>query len=187
MKSDWDRELYIKACRFAAEAHQGQLYPGTELPYLLHLNLVSMEILAALSVEPGRHGDLAVQCALLHDSIEDTDTSYEQIESIFGIKVANGVAALSKNPALEKSQQLIDSLERIEQQPIEIWMVKLADRITNLQSPPSHWNRAKISRYRDEAIEIHTHLQAASPFLALRLAEKIQNYPVSTTIDPRTP
>jgi (p)ppGpp synthase/HD superfamily hydrolase len=187
MKSAWDRELYIKACRFAAEAHQGQLYPGTELPYLLHLNLVSMEILAALSVEPGRDGDLAVQCALLHDSIEDTDTSYEQIESIFGIKVADGVAALSKNPALEKSQQLIDSLERIERQPIEIWMVKLADRITNLQSPPSHWNLAKISRYRAEAIEIHTHLQAASPFLALRLTEKIQNYPVSPTIDPQTP
>jgi (p)ppGpp synthase/HD superfamily hydrolase len=187
MKSNWDRELYIKACRFAAEAHQGQLYPGTELPYLLHLNLVSMEILAALSVEPGRDGDLAVQCALLHDSIEDTEITYAQIESVFGVRVADGVAALSKNPALEKSQQLIDSLNRIIQQPSEIWMVKLADRITNLQSPPAHWHRDKISRYREEAIEIHTYLQAASPFLALRLAEKIQNYPVSPSIDPRTP
>ncbi len=176
MKSNWNQELYIKACRFAAEAHQGQLYPGTELPYLLHLNLVSMEILTALSVEPGLDGDLAVQCALLHDSIEDTDTSYEQIASMFGVKVADGVVALSKNPALEKSQQLIDSLNRIVQQPREIWMVKLADRITNLQSPPSHWTQEKISRYREEAIEIHTHLQAASPFLALRLAEKIQTY-----------
>jgi hypothetical protein len=66
-------------------------------------------------------------------------------------------------------------------------MVNLADRITNLQSPPSHWHRAKISRYFEGEIEIHTHLQAASPFLALRLAEKIQNYSVSATIDPRTP
>jgi (p)ppGpp synthase/HD superfamily hydrolase len=120
MRSDWDRDLYIKACRFAAQAHQGQLYPGTELPYLMHLNLVSMEILAALSAESGREGDLAVQCALLHDTIEDTDTSYEQIESMFGIRVADGVAALSKNSALEKSQQLLDSLNRIEAQPIEI-------------------------------------------------------------------
>lgn len=176
MQSNWDRELYIKACRFAAEAHRGQLYPGTELPYLLHLNLVCMEILATLSVEPGRDGDLAVQCALLHDTIEDTDTSYEQIALMFGVKVADGVAALSKNPALEKSQQLIDSLDRIVQQPSEIWMVKLADRITNLQSPPPHWNRDKISRYHDEAIEIYTRLQTASPFLALRLAEKIRNY-----------
>jgi (p)ppGpp synthase/HD superfamily hydrolase len=187
MTSDWDRELYIKACLFAAQAHRGQLYPGTDLPYLLHLNLVSMEIIAALSAEPGHDGNLAVQCALLHDTIEDTDTSDQQIQSLFGVRVADGVKALSKNPALDKSQQLVDSLHRIEQQPIAVWMVKLADRITNLQSPPPHWSIAKIHRYRDEAIEIHTALKAASPFLALRLAEKIQNYPISSTIDPRTP
>jgi (p)ppGpp synthase/HD superfamily hydrolase len=58
-------------------------------------------------------------------------------------------------------------------------MVKLADRITNLQPPPRHWDRAKIRHYRDEAIEIHTRLHAASPFLAARLAEKIENYQVS--------
>lgn len=176
MISDWNRELYIKACRFAAQAHCGQLIPSSDLPYLLHLNLVSMEILAALSAEAGHDGDLAVQCALLHDTIEDTDTTYEQISTTFGIRVADGVAALSKNPALEKSQQLVDSLDRIKRQPIEIWMVKLADRITNLQPPPIHWTAEKIIRYRDDAIVIHTHLQSASPFLASRLAEKIQNY-----------
>jgi (p)ppGpp synthase/HD superfamily hydrolase len=187
MASDWDRDLYIKACRFAARAHQGQLVPGSDLPYLLHLNLVSMEIIATLGAETGHDGDLAVQCALLHDTIEDTDTSYEQTVAIFGAKVADGVAALSKNPDLEKSLRLADSLERIRTQPIEIWMVKLADRITNLQPPPRHWTQAKIVRYRDEAIEIHNYLQAASPFLATRLAEKIQNYQVSESIDPRTP
>jgi (p)ppGpp synthase/HD superfamily hydrolase len=177
MLSTWNRELYIKACRFAAQAHRGQLIPSSDLPYLLHLNLVSMEILAALSAEAGHDGDLAVTCALLHDTIEDTDTTYAQIESLFGTKVADGVAALSKNLDLEKSQQLADSLDRIASQPTEIWMVKLADRITNLQPPPAHWDTAKIRRYRDEAIEIHTRLQAASPFLASRLAEKIQDYP----------
>jgi (p)ppGpp synthase/HD superfamily hydrolase len=177
MVSNWDRDIYIQACRFAAQAHQGQLVPGSDLPYLLHLNLVSMEIIAALGAETGRDGDLAVQCALLHDTIEDTETSYEQIASSFGIKVADGVAALSKNPKLETSHQLEDSLDRIKTQPQEIWMVKLADRITNLQPPPPHWTPEKIRRYRDEAIEIHSHLQSASPFLALRLAAKIQNYP----------
>jgi (p)ppGpp synthase/HD superfamily hydrolase len=178
MSSNWDRDLYIKACLFAAKAHRGQLVPGSDLPYSIHLNLVSMEILAALSVEHGCDGDLAMQCALLHDTIEDTETTYEQIVGLFGHKVADGVAALSKNLALEKSLQLSDSLKRIEQQPIEIWMVKLADRITNLQPPPPHWDLTKIRRYRDEAIEIQTRLQAASPFLAARLAQKIQNYRV---------
>jgi (p)ppGpp synthase/HD superfamily hydrolase len=177
MASDWNQDSYIKACRFATQAHLGQLIPSSDLPYLLHLNLVSMEILAALGAEAGHDGDLAVQCALLHDTIEDTDTNYAQIESMFGTKVADGVAALSKNPQLEKSQQLLDSLHRIESQPREIWMVKLADRITNLQPPPIHWDTTKIRRYREEAIEIHTHLQSASPFLASRLAQKIEHYP----------
>ena len=55
-------------------------------------------------------------------------------------------------------------------------MVKLADRITNLQTPPSYWTTEKIIEYRQEAIEIHTALKEASPFLALRLAQKIENY-----------
>jgi (p)ppGpp synthase/HD superfamily hydrolase len=177
MKSNWNQDLYIKACLFAAAAHRGQLVPGSNLPYSIHLNLVSMEIIAALSVESGCDGDLAVQCALLHDTIEDTDTSYEQIAELFGVSVADGVVALSKNAALAKPLQLSDSLQRIQQQPIAVWMVKLADRITNLQPPPTHWDISKIRRYRVEAIEIHTRLEAASPYLAARLAQKIQNYP----------
>jgi (p)ppGpp synthase/HD superfamily hydrolase len=176
MTSNWNQELYIKACRFAAIAHNGQIVPGSDLPYLLHLNFVSMEIIAALSVELGHDGNLAIQCALLHDTIEDTDTTYEQIRSSFGIRVADGVQALSKNPDLEKSQRLTDSLSRIKQQPIEVWMVKLADRITNLQPPPAHWTTERILRYHQEAAEIHTQLQTASPYLASRLAEKIHNY-----------
>jgi (p)ppGpp synthase/HD superfamily hydrolase len=176
MASSWNPESYIKACRFAAIAHRGQIVPGSDLPYLLHLNFVSMEIIAMLSVESGYDGDLAVQCALLHDTIEDTDTTYEQIRSSFGLRVADGVQALSKNPDLAKSERLTDSLTRIKQQPIEVWMVKLADRITNLQPPPAHWTSEKILRYQAEAVEIHAHLQSASSYLASRLAEKIQHY-----------
>jgi (p)ppGpp synthase/HD superfamily hydrolase len=176
MISNWSQESYIKAYRFAAQAHNGQLYPGTGLPYLMHLSFVSMEVLGVLSVESGRDGDLAVQCALLHDSIEDTDVTYADLASTFGVKVADGVQALSKNPDLEKSQQLTDSLQRIRSQPKEIWIVKLADRISNLQPPPANWTPAKIIRYRDESIEIHTALKDASPFLALRLTKKIENY-----------
>jgi (p)ppGpp synthase/HD superfamily hydrolase len=178
MPSHWSQELYIKAYRFAAQAHQGQIYPGTGLPYIMHLSFASMEILGVLNAEPGHDGDLAVQCALLHDSIEDTAVTYTDLASTFGVKVADGVQALSKDPALAKSQQLTDSLQRIRSQPPEIWMVKLADRISNLQPPPPHWRQEKIIRYRDEAIEIHAALKDASPFLALRLAEKIENYPV---------
>lgn len=176
MKSSWSQEVYIKACRFAAEAHNAQLYPGTNLPYLMHLSLVAMEVVGVMSVESGHDGDLAIQCALLHDTIEDTDITYSQLASEFGIDVADGVKALSKDPAIEKSDQLPDSLARICLQPNEIWIVKLADRITNLQSPPVHWDRAKVIRYRQEAIAIHTALESASPYLAARLTTKIESY-----------
>lgn len=135
-----------------------------------------MEIIAALNEEKKHDGNLAVQCALLHDTIEDTKTTFEEIETEFGLSVANGVLALSKNLELEKSLQMQDSLRRIKEQPKEIWMVKLADRITNLQAPPHYWKHDKIIRYREEAIEIYEALKDASPFLASRLTSKIEDY-----------
>ena len=119
INSPWSQEKYIKAYTFAAQAHHGQVVPGSELTYLLHVGLVSMEIMAALTVEQDLDGDLAIQCALLHDVIEDTEVGYVTLEQTFGCPVAEGVLALSKNPALEKSLQMRDSLKRIQQQTQE--------------------------------------------------------------------
>ena len=61
MPSKWAQDKYIKAYRFAAEAHNGQLVPGTTLPYIVHISLVAMEITAALAVEPVDNPDLAIR------------------------------------------------------------------------------------------------------------------------------
>ncbi|WPL13533.1 hypothetical protein Thiosp_03337 [Thiorhodovibrio litoralis] len=55
-------------------------------------------------------------------------------------------------------------------------MVKLCDRITNLQPPPRHWDKIKIENYKNEAGFILDRLGEASPFLADRLSNKIANY-----------
>ena len=94
----------------------------------------------------------------------------------FGQAVAAGVLALTKDMALPKEQQLADSLRRIRHQPPEVWMVKLADRISNLQPPPSHWTKQKSASYREEALQIHEALREASPSLAKRLLAKIESY-----------
>jgi hypothetical protein len=61
-------------------------------------------------------------------------------------------------------------MNRIRSQPKEVWMAKMADRITNLHPPfPAHWDRAKIDFYRSEAVAIHTALAASSPYLSRRL------------------
>ncbi|BAY73618.1 hypothetical protein NIES25_00260 [Nostoc linckia NIES-25] len=176
MQQNWSQESYIKAFNKAAQAHQGQKIPGSEIPYIMHLNFVSMEVIAALNVEKERDGDLAIKCAILHDIIEDTVTTFEEIKTEFGEAIANGVLALTKDNSLEKNLQMTDSLRRIKKQPPEIWMVKLADRISNFQAPPHYWNQEKIIRYREEGIQIYETLKDASPFLASRLASKIEDY-----------
>jgi (p)ppGpp synthase/HD superfamily hydrolase len=173
--SPWSPEAYIRAFTFAAAAHNGQIIPGTDLPYLMHIGFVAMEVIAALERDPGLTGDLAVQCALLHDTLEDTETTCVQLIDEFGIDVAAGVLALTKDPAKGDSR-MADSLARTREQPREIWVVKLADRITNLQPPPAYWTTERIRHYREESKEIHRALSSASRYLADRLSRKIAAY-----------
>ena len=179
MQCRWSQELYIKAYQYAAKVHNGQLFPGSDLPYIVHLSLVGMEIMAALTVDAQNlEGNLAIQCALLHDTMEDAGISYNEICEIFGQRVADGVDALSKRDMFgTQKESMIDSLQRIKTQPIEVWMVKLADRITNLLPPPDHWDEEKIDNYREEAKLIYTELKDANEYLAARLFMKIEGYP----------
>ncbi len=176
MTITWAQETYTKAYRFAADAHRGQLVPSTEISYIMHLSFVSMEIIAALPYHPERDGNLALQCALLHDVIEDTEIAYAKIEAVFGTNVAQGVQALTKNQTLPKNERMPDSLKRIREQPAEVWMVKLADRISNLAPPPNHWTKEKMAMYQKEAVEIDVALHKASPYLSQRLRTKIETY-----------
>jgi (p)ppGpp synthase/HD superfamily hydrolase len=167
-------ERYVTALRFAAERHHDQLVPGTQLPYLVHLVSVASEVVAALAVE--HDADLATCAALLHDTIEDTGASRGELAQVFGASVADGVAALSKDKLKPKSEAMADSLARIKSQPREIWMVKLADRITNLAPPPPDWSREKCAAYRQEGIAIADALGAASATLDARLRARIASY-----------
>lgn len=179
----WSPDAYHAAWRFAAEAHHGQQFPGTELPYIVHISMVAAELSHAIAERAGRgqpvaDPDLALSCALLHDTIEDVEAiTPARIAEQFGEAVAAGVSALSKDPSVgDKPAQMRDSLARIRHQPHEVWMVKLADRITNLQAPPHYWKPDKIRRYRDEAQAIHEALAEACPVLGARLGHKIEAY-----------
>jgi len=174
----WNQDKYIHAWNYASQAHIGQFVPGTNIAYINHLANVAMEAMSAIALSTDiENPDLLVQCALLHDTIEDTSCSYSDIEQLFGAAIAKGVSALSKDKNLAtKEEQMLDSLQRIQQQPTEIAMVKLCDRITNLQPPPKHWNIEKIAKYQKEAILILESLGGANDTLAQRLQLKITNY-----------
>lgn len=66
-----------------------------------------------------------------------------------------------------------DSLERIQKQPREIWLVKLADRAANLNTPPRHWGKEKIRLYAEEGAIILHALGDASVLFSARLADRI--------------
>lgn len=177
----WSPDLFNKAWRFAARYHEGQTYGGANaeerIDYLVHIGSVAMEVAWGLAVLSLPNPDLAIQCALLHDTLEDTAATYDQLRAEFGTDVADGVQALTKNGRFpHKTTQMADSLSRIQTQPYEVWLVKLADRITNLQAPPYYWDRAKIAAYRAEAQQIYDALHSAHAPLAARLAEKIEQY-----------
>jgi len=177
MPSQWSQEKYVAALKYAAAAHSGQKVSGSDLPYVVHVVMVAMEVIAAVQTEDGLDADLAVQCALLHDVIEDAGKSYEDLEKVFGKKVDGGVLALTKSNLIKsKIEKMADSLARVKEQPREIGMVKLADRIVNLQTPPAHWSAEKRAKYREEAIQIHEALKSSSSFLADRLLKKISEY-----------
>jgi len=172
------QHLYQQAIKFAASRHQEkkQIVPGTDLPYVVHLSNVAMEILVASAHTPEFNLPFAIQVALLHDTLEDTSATMEELSATFGAGVATAVSALTKNKSLPKDDRIADSLKRIKVSPKEVWAVKLADRITNLQPPPPHWDKEKISRYHEEAGLILEELGAGNEYLARRLKYAIVDY-----------
>ena len=170
-------EQWLSAWRFAAQAHQGQTIAGGELPYIVHVGQVANEVLLGHQLSAFELPGLAVQCALLHDTLEDTEVHELQLTARFGPTVTAGVRALTKDKALPKSEAMSDSLRRIRALPREVWAVKLADRIANLGAPPPHWQPDKIREYGHEAQRILAQLGEAHGPLAARLEQKIAAYP----------
>jgi len=179
----WSIDEVQRVWNLASRLHEGQKYggqrEGEEVDYLSHIGSVTFEILNAISRDEEMHADLAIKCAILHDSIEDTEQSFEGVKELFGIEVAKGVMALTKNASLDsKEEMMLDSLRRIKQQPKEVWAVKMADRICNLCPPPYYWDKEKKVKYQKEAQLIHTELKEGSKYLAERLEKKISEYSI---------
>ncbi len=177
----WSIEKISKAWHLATRLHNGQKYGGPKegehVEYLNHIGGVVFEIMNALQYEKVRDADLAIHCAILHDTIEDTSATLEKIEEQFGKEVAAGVMALTKDESItDKMKKMQDSLDRILLQPKEVWMVKMADRIVNLSPPPYYWKNEKKESYRQEAIMIYENLKNGSDYLAHRLENKIEVY-----------
>ncbi|MDQ8013311.1 MAG: HD domain-containing protein [Flavobacterium nitrogenifigens] len=180
-QKDWSIDEIQNIWQLVSKLHDGQKYGGSDegerVEYINHIGSVVFEVLNAVRLTENMNVDLAVKCAMLHDTIEDTAFTYEKVVDLFGSQVASGVLALTKNEEIEDSfEKMRDSLNRIKKQPIEVWAVKMADRICNLYEPPYYWNDEKKLKYIEEAEIIHNELKDGNVYLAERLKNKIREY-----------
>lgn len=171
------QELYQKAMKFAGEKHSHQTVPGTESNYLLHISNVAMEILISNMILNDFDLNYTIQVGILHDTLEDTETTFEEISNLFGLEIARGVLALTKDKSIGiKRERMSDSLKRINAERKEIGIIKLADRITNLQEPPKNWSLEKVKNYYEESKLISVELKGKNQYLNDRLQSRIDNY-----------
>tara|TARA_Y100000114_G_scaffold51739_2_gene47221 strand:- start:5111 stop:5614 length:504 start_codon:yes stop_codon:yes gene_type:complete len=124
-----------KALKFATEAHQGQVRKYTHEPYIVHPVEVSSLV--------KRHGGSEVQqvAALLHDVVEDTDVTLDQISIKFGTQVADLVYWLTDQSKMEDGNRAVrKAIDRKHtfSAPHEAQFIKLADLISNSISIAEH-------------------------------------------------
>ena len=155
MPTSWSQDEYVRAYRFAAIAHSRQVYRGPpDLPYIFHLSLVSMEVIAALQAEEGHDGDLAVQCSLLHDVVDDDHATLEEIRAEFGEMVASGVSALTKKKDFEKEAAAANRF------PVHVYSFAGLNRV--VREFMAGWEKYTVLNEKPEGIDFTV---ALLPFL----------------------
>jgi len=147
-----DTTLILRAAAFAARKHRDQRRKDAEAsPYINH----PLELARVLS-EVGGVTDTATLCAaLLHDTIEDTDTTRDELQREFGAEIAALVAEVTDDKALPKAERKRLQVEHAATISNKAKRVKLADKISNLadvdQSPPADWTLERRREYFDWA------------------------------------
>src|SRR5918994_2343840 len=156
---DPDLDLLKKAYVYSAKVHQGQLRKSGE-PYLIH-PLEVAGILAELKLD-----EASIVTGLLHDTIEDTLATAEELTELFGPEVAqlvDGVTKLSKFSASATLSQEEKQAENFRKmiiamaQDIRVILVKLADRTHNMRTL-DHMAEEKQARIAQETLDIYAPL-----------------------------
>ncbi|MBD8526099.1 HD domain-containing protein [Pseudomarimonas arenosa] len=155
--------LLIDALAFAAHKHRDQRRKDIEAsPYINH----PIALLRVLRLEAGVQ-DLQVLCAaLLHDTIEDTETTEEELEQRFGRVITGIVIEVTDDKRLDKATRKRAQVEHAPHLTLQAAQVKLADKICNLrdvaQSPPPDWSLQRRQQYFDWAKEVIDGLRGAN-------------------------
>lgn len=152
--------LLIKAVAFAAAKHRNQRRKDAEAsPYINH-----PIALADVLINEGGIEDPEVLCAaILHDTIEDTQTSPAELEEVFGRRITSIVMEVTDDKSLDKALRKQLQIENASRVSAEAKLVKLADKICNLRdilaSPPADWSPERRRGYVEWAGQVVEGLQ----------------------------
>ena len=141
----------FEAISFAARAHEGQKRKDKRTPYVSHVFRVAMTLSQVFGV---RDSDI-LTAAVLHDTLEDTTTDFDDLAELFSPRIANWVALLSKDSRLEKDEREKVYARQLGSAPSEVKLIKLADMHDNLQDYKSSGSKkpkkfaAKMQVYFD--------------------------------------
>ena len=161
-----------RAWDFAASRHTDQRRKGARgEPYVNHL----AEVAHLLAEATGGQDAVLVIAAVLHDTVEDTETTAQEIAELFGAEVAGLVAEVTDDKSLPKATRKRLQVETTPRKSTRARMLKLADKTSNLRaiahSPPANWGEARLREYLDWAVAVVAGCRGVSDVLERRFDE----------------
>jgi (p)ppGpp synthase/HD superfamily hydrolase len=162
----------LKATRFASLKHVSQKRKGAAAePYLNHLIEVA-ELVSRAITEPDAN---LIAAALLHDTVEDTGTSGEELVREFGSDIAGLVAEVTDDKSLPKAERKRLQIEHAPHLSPRAQTIKIADKISNLRgilfTPPEDWDVRRKREYFDWARRVVEACTAPNAFLKEEFAQ----------------
>lgn len=159
----------LRAARFAAWKHRDQRRKGRgALPYINH----PLDLAHVLWFEGGVTDPTVIAAALLHDTLEDTQTTLQELQGEFGERVAEIVMEVTDEPTVNWRARKKLQISRARLASLAAKQVKLADKICNLRSlvssPPNGWSVDRQRAYFDWSKEVVDQLRGANAELELR-------------------
>jgi guanosine-3',5'-bis(diphosphate) 3'-pyrophosphohydrolase len=149
---------FLDAVAFAARAHKPQLRKDGQTPYVSHVFRVCMIVRHVFGVSDPR----VLTAAVLHDTIEDTTTDFDDVAERFGEEVASWVAALSKDKRQQEEPRETSYMEELTRAPWQVQVCKLADIFDNLLDSghfPPEKRRKTVERSRNYLQALNTNLR----------------------------
>ncbi|MEO7157982.1 MAG: HD domain-containing protein [Vicinamibacterales bacterium] len=156
----------IDALAFAAYKHRNQRRKDVDAsPYINH----PIALAHVLAVEAGVDDEHTLAAAILHDTLEDTETSFEELSERFGTPIAKTVAEVSDDITLPRLRRKALQIEHASHLSKRAKLVKLADKICNLRdvstNPPRDWPLARRREYFDWGKQVIDGLRGVHPRL----------------------